>query len=130
MRKMKFAVPLYEVDVTLVQVQGTEDADGVKECCEEIGLLAEDTKAVLDFVKEDKCDGADTFRNFEKGQMLVIFYRMTDERVKRNRYGHEKRHVEDRILQWCGVDDIEAAAYLAGFLSEYFDDFCFGGGHE
>ena len=125
MRKMKFAVPLYDIDVTLVQVESPNDADNVKVCCEEIGLSSEDMDATLDFVKQDKCDGGDVWRNFDKGQMLVIFYRMTDGRVKRNRYGHEKRHVEDRILQWCGVDDIEAAAYLAGFLSEQFDDFYF-----
>lgn len=32
---------------------------------------------------------------------------------------HEKRHIEDRILQHCGIDDIEAAAYLAGYLSKF-----------
>ena len=125
MKKLKFAVPLYEVNITLVQVEGAEDADAVRECCEDIGLLAEDTNTVVNIVKSDKHDGADTFRNFDKGQMLVIFYLMSNGRVKKNRYGHEKRHVEDRILQWCGVDDIEAAAYLAGFLSEHFDDFYF-----
>lgn len=125
MKKLKFDVPLYDINVTLVQVESPDDADEVKICCEGIGLSSEDTEATLEFVKQDKRDGGDTWRNFEKGQMLVIFYRMTDGRIKRNRYGHEKRHVEDRILQWCGVDDIEAAAYLAGFLSEQFDDLYF-----
>lgn len=125
MKKLKFAVPLYDINITLVQVESPDDADEVKVCCEEIELLPEDTTATLEFIRHDKCDGGDTWRNFDKGQMFVIFYRMTNGRVKRNRYGHEKRHVEDRILQWCGVDDIEAAAYLAGFLSEYFDDFFF-----
>lgn len=122
MKKMKFAVPLYDINVTLVQVESPDDADEVKVCCEEIELLPEDTTATLEFIRQDKCDGGDTWRNFDKGQMFVIFYRMTNGRVKRNRYGHEKRHVEDRILQWCGVNDIEAAAYLAGFLSEQFND--------
>lgn len=125
MKKLKFAVPLYDVAVTLVQVEGVDDAKDVEECCNEIGLLADDTNAVLDFIRSDKTDGGDTWRNFDNGQMLVIFYRMTNGRTKRNRYGHEKRHVEDRILQWCGIDDIEAAAYLAGFLSEQFDDLYF-----
>ncbi len=125
MKKLKFAVPLYEINVTLIQVEGVEDVDDVKACCEDIELTAEDTEAVLDIIKQDKHGVADTFRNFEKGQMLVIFYRMTNGRTKINCYGHEKRHVEDRILQWCGVDDIEAAAYLAGFLSEQFNDFIF-----
>ncbi len=125
MKKLKFAVPLYEINVTIVQVESTEDTDEVKECCDEIGLPMDDTDAVLNIVRSDKHDGADTFRNFDRGQMLVIFYRMTNGKTKLNRYGHEKRHVEDRILQWCGVDDIEAAAYLAGFLSEQFYEMYF-----
>ena len=119
---MNFAVPLYDINVTLIQVESPDDADDVKACCEEIELPSEDITATLELIRQDKCNGGDTWRNFDKGLMLVIFYRMTDGRIKRNRYGHEKRHVEDRILQWCGVDDIEAAAYLAGFLSEQFND--------
>ena len=123
MKKQKIEVPLYDISVTLLQVEGVDDAEEAKIFCEEFGLSAEYTKSILDIIRSDKVNGGDTFRDFEKGRMLVIFYRMTDERTKRNRYGHEKRHVEDRILQWCGVDDIEAAAYLAGFLSEQFSDF-------
>ena len=123
MKMLRFSVPLYNIDVALIQVEGVSDAERVKECCEELGLTEGDTESVVDTVKSDKTDGGDTFRNFEMGRILVIFYRMTH--GKANIYGHEKRHVEDRILQWCGVDDMEAAAYLAGFLSEYFDDLRF-----
>lgn len=125
MKMLRFAVPIYNIDVALIQVEGVGDVDKVRDCCEELGLLAEDTAAVLDVVRADKHDGGDTFRNFELGKMLVIFYRMTSDKKKLNIYSHEKRHVEDRILQWCGVNDIESAAYLAGFLSEYFDDLRF-----
>lgn len=33
---------------------------------------------------------------------------------------HEKRHVEDRILSNCNINDKEASAYLAGYLADKF----------
>lgn len=33
---------------------------------------------------------------------------------------HEKRHVEDRILNNCNIKDKEASAYLAGYLADKF----------
>ena len=123
MKKQRFSIPLYDVEVTLVQVESPDDIEGVVACCNEAWLPQEDIEAVSEYITNDNHDGGDTFRNFDKGQMLVIFYRMTNGRTKRNIYGHEKRHVEDRVLQWCGVNDIEAAAYLAGFLTEQFADF-------
>lgn len=38
-------------------------------------------------------------------------------------YAHEKRHIEDRIMKWASVDDIESAGLLAGFLGTKFYEF-------
>lgn len=38
--------------------------------------------------------------------------------IKRD-YNHEKRHIEDRVLEYCGITDIEASAYLAGYISKF-----------
>ena len=123
MKMVRFSVPPYKVNVALIQVEGAADEERAKECCEEMGLGDKDTSAVLNAIKSGGHDYGDTFHDFMHRQILVVFYRMTSSRT--NAYGHEKRHVEDRILQWCGIDDMESAAYLAGFLSEYFDDLRF-----
>ena len=123
MQTLEFTVPLYEIDVTLVQVEKPDDWGDVEMLCDTFGLDEEMTKAVAEHVSNNHKNGGDTFRNFEKGKMLVIFYRMDSDKVRANRYSHEKRHIEDRILQWCGVDNIEASAYLAGFLGEQFYEF-------
>ena len=46
---------------------------------------------------------------------------MTDEEVMLYliKVNEKKRHVEDRILEHVGINDIEASAYLAGYLSQY-----------
>ena len=52
--------------------------------------------------------------------MLVVFYPMSSEDVQAEVYYHEKRHVEDRIMEWASVNDIESAGLLAGFLGTKF----------
>ena len=69
---------------------------------------------------ENECmNGGDTFRNLDMKSFLVIIYPCKDEETRRSVVGHEKRHVEDRLLQHCFVNDIEASGYLAGYLSRY-----------
>ena len=48
---------------------------------------------------------------------------MSSEKNRDNCYSHEKRHIEDRVLEWYSVNDIESAGLLAGFLGEKFADF-------
>ncbi len=63
-------------------------------------------------------DGGWTLRNNNRRQFAIIMTRYTNKNVHINVLLHEKRHVEDHILHMCGVDDNEAAAYLAGYLGE------------
>lgn len=58
MKKKTFTIPIYDFDVTLIEVEGEDDKEQVVE-------------------------------------------------------------VEDRLLEWVGVHDIEESAYLAGFLSKF-----------
>ena len=37
-------------------------------------------------------------------------------------YAHEKRHIEDRILDICNIKDEETAGYIAGYLAPYFEE--------
>lgn len=64
-------------------------------------------------------NGGSTFRNLDMKQFLVIIHPCKNEQTRRMVVNHEKRHIEDRILQHCAIDDIEAAAYLAGYLSKF-----------
>jgi hypothetical protein len=52
-------------------------------------------------------------------KILVAVFPCDDEVKRRNIVAHESRHVVDRILEWINVDDIEAAAYLQGYLAEF-----------
>ena len=123
MKTITFEVPLYKVDVTLVQIERKEDLDSVISLFEDNGIT--ETATVEDYIKRELHDGGDTWRNLEKRVMIVVFYPFSSPESRANIYEHEKRHLEDRILNYFGVEDIESAAILAGYLGEQFYHFTY-----
>ena len=111
---------MFYFDVTLLQVESKYDVKQVERACLNFDMEAEDVEAVIDKVERDCTDGGDTFRNFRFKKLLVIFYRMTSCKMRENIWSHEKRHIEDRILQFLSIDDVETAAIIAGYLGEQF----------
>ena len=111
---------MFYFDVTLLQVETKDDSKQVEKACKAFGMESDDIESVKDNVERDCEDGGDTFRNFRFKKMLVIFYRMSSIKMRENIWSHEKRHIEDRILQFLNIDDIETSAILAGYLGEQF----------
>jgi hypothetical protein len=104
--------------VTFVEVESKEDAEPVAQICKSVNATPEDAARIRNTIANDSVDGGETFRNFDLGQILCVIYRCTNERSRRNTINHEKRHIEDRTLEWMNVNDVESAAMLAGWLSE------------
>ena len=123
MIKQNFKIPLYYVDVTLIQVESPNDASLVESIMKSIKTDKEWINYTISGIKNDSTNGGDTYRNLDLKKILVIFYRMTNERERSNVYSHEKRHIEDRILEWASIHDIESAGLLAGYLGEKFYEF-------
>lgn len=123
MKMFSFKLPLYGLTVSLVQIEGKEDADTILPVLKNNKLAQDDIQQTLEEIRRGCFNGGDTYRNFEIERILVIFYLMKSERMRANIYSHEKRHIEDRVLEWAGVNDIEASAFLAGFLGEKFYEF-------
>lgn len=123
MIRYNFKIPLYYVDVTLIQVESEKDADSVETILKNIKTDKEWIDYTVGGIKRGCRNGGDTYRNEDLKRFVVIFYCMSNERNRSNCYSHEKRHIEDRVLEWNSVNDIESAGLLAGFLGEKFDDF-------
>ena len=118
MKTLKFKIPLYKVTVDLIQIEDKNDVEPVKAYFNENRI--EPIEEVLDNIAKDACDGGETYRLLSKRQMTVLFYQFSSDIEKANIYAHEKRHMEDRILEYFDVNDIESAAILAGYLGEKF----------
>jgi hypothetical protein len=121
MEKLDFQIPLYKVDITLVQVESKEDESAVAELLESINV--KDFEYTIDCIKRDVVNGGNTYRNLEHRRIVVVFYPMEDNMSRAEVYSHEKRHIEDRILEFYSVNDIESAGLLSGFLGERFYEF-------
>lgn len=120
MKTLKFNIPLYGVHVDLVQVETKDDKDGVIRSMRAIKCQQEFINEIGDAIERGYYNGGDTFRDMNLRKILVIFYRMEDEETRAEVYAHEKRHIEDRVMQWASVDDIESAGLLAGYLGRMF----------
>lgn len=121
MKKMEFKLPYYKVDVTLLQVECKEDENDVIESLTSVD--AEDPEYTLEGIRRGAVNGGDTYRDLNNKRILVLFYPMEDNIHRAEIYSHEKRHIEDRVLKFFGVNDIESAGLLAGFLGEKFYEF-------
>ena len=122
-KKMKFRIPMYDFTVTLVEVEGKEDKEAVLSIMRGLKCPQEYLDSSADYIERGCYNGGDTFYNFDLKAVCVVFYGFRSERSRQNVYSHEKRHIEDRIMQHNNVDDVESAGMLAGFLGERFYEF-------
>lgn len=112
----KFKIPLYNVYVTYVIIESSKDYNDLAKVVKSIRLDKEQSDRCLEIVKRDCVNGGDTIRQLNYRKIFCIIYRCTSDTIRKDIICHEKRHIEDRILEYFHVNDIESAGLLAGFL--------------
>ena len=119
MKKKSFNIPIYDFDVTWIEIESKDDKDKLLQEMSKMKCQKKDMDDVINGVVNGYLNGGSTFRNMDCKKFLVIIHPCENESMRRNIVNHEKRHIEDRLLKFVGVDDIEASAYLAGYLSKF-----------
>lgn len=122
MVKIDFKTPYYDYNVTLIQVESDKDADAVCKYLAKEKIEKEYIDEIREYITGGYRNGGETNWNSRTKRIIGLFYEFLSDTDRANIYSHEKRHIEDRILQHCKVEDIEASAYLAGYLGERFYD--------
>lgn len=120
MVRIDFKTPYYDYNITLIQVESDKDADAVCKFLLKEGINKDVVSDVKEQIQGDYVNGGETNWNARTKRVICVFYEYLNEVDRVNIYSHEKRHIEDRILQHCKVDDIEASAYFAGWLGTKF----------
>ena len=120
---MSFHVPIYNIDVKLVQLESTKDIEKLESLNKWIKFPPEEFTDIKECLKKGYVNGGDTWRNLNARKILIDFFPFTSKTIKTEVFYHEKRHLEDRILEHAEVHDIESAALLAGFLGVKFEKF-------
>lgn len=123
MKIFRFMIPLYKINVTMVQAVDKSEADEVCKVLKRNHIDKKFIEDIVDGVRRGGCNGGETFRDFRYKRMFVFFYPYDNNMARAEVYSHEKRHIEDRVLEYFGVNDIESAGLLAGFLGEQFYKF-------
>ena len=118
MKKKEFNIPLYHHKVIFLEIESKNDANLIGKELSKIKLTKEDVAQEIYNIQQGRYNGGITYRNFELKTFLVIIYTTTSKKQRLNIIGHEKRHIEDRLAENCNIQDIEALAYIAGFLTE------------
>lgn len=125
MKRYDFTIPIYDVDVTLLQVEKCNDSECRKVCSvlRSFGCPKESVDEEISQIREGSTNGGVTYRNMVGRKMLVLFQELTSVERLVEVYSHEKRHIEDRILEFFKVSDSESAALLSGYVSVEFYKF-------
>jgi hypothetical protein len=118
MIKKTIKVPLYDYKIILLEIESKEEKSSVLKICNHYNIDERVVEEISSNIENDCYNGGITCHNSSCRTIVVLLYRQTNEVVRRRVINHEKRHVEDFILQHLDIDDLEASAYLAGFLSE------------
>lgn len=124
MRTTQFEIPLYKVDILLVQAESLKETDTIISTLEDFGVKCDNSlREIKENLNDALVNGGVTFRYLIGKKIAVLFYMFDSPDEMINTYAHEKRHAEDRILDYFSVNDSESAAMLAGFLAEKFMEF-------
>lgn len=119
MKKTEFNIPIYDFEVTILEVESKDDKSEVNTILSSFIPNKESIDKVLGYIEDGSMNGGDTFRNMLYKKFIVVLYPFKDVETRREVINHEKRHIEDRLLDYCGIKDIEASAYLAGYISKF-----------
>lgn len=119
MKKTEFYIPIYDFDVTIIEVESKDDKSEVNNILSDLTSNKEIIDETLGYIEDGSMNRGDTFRNMLYRKFVVVLYPFKDIETRREVINHKKQHIEDRILEYCDISDIEASAYLAGYISKF-----------
>ena len=126
MRRVNFKVPIYDWNITVVTLYGPSDAEEFSAALKEIDADVHAAAETIEALKNGCKNGGDFWCDKGVRVGLIDVFPWTNKGNLYKTLNHEKRHLIDRILEHAGVHDIEAAAYLDGYVSaqifEHFEE--------
>lgn len=117
MKTKKFKIPLFEVEVIYIETESKQDASEVERLLKRYALDKNNISIIKENVELNRYNGGNHFFNALRKRSIIFLYRQTSETARRMTLGHERRHLEDRVLELTNINDIETAGLLSGYIS-------------
>jgi hypothetical protein len=118
MKYLKFNIDIYDWDIYYIEVERKKDSKAVIAKLRSIPASKELINEVRDDIKSGSKNGGHHLFNLVFRKSVILLYQTTNKKDRINIIFHEKRHVEDRLCKHLDIDDMEASAFLAGYIAE------------
>lgn len=111
-----YNIPIFDFTLNIIQLQGKETLSEIDEKLEDLDIKGDE----ICFINPNLVDGGHTLTNERKKTIVVFFHAFTSEEERIKIYGHEKRHIVDRLCLCLNIQDLESAALLSGYIEQIF----------
>lgn len=111
-----YNIPIFDFTLNLIQLQGQETLQEINEKLDDFDIKGEERI----FINPELVDGGHTLTNERQKTIVVFFHGFTSEEERIKTYGHEKRHIVDRLCLSLNIQDLESAALLSGYIEQIF----------
>lgn len=112
----RFKVPIYRWRVEVIDLKDYDDKELIMNKLRRYKFSEEDYEEISEKIDKGAYNGGTTYYNSSELLCIILLYKHKSIMEKVETLLHEGRHVTDEILKIHNIDDIEAAAYLQGFI--------------
>ena len=116
MKYHKFKIRIYDWDVYYIEAENSKDSKRINKKLIHIGVSKKIRKIHVNNIAGGAKDGGVHIYDVHKRQSTIIIYETTSHKEKMDILCHEKRHVEDRIIDHLSLGGTEAGAFIAGYI--------------
>ncbi len=118
MKYLHFKIPIYDWDVHYVEVEKNKDSYKVEDVFDKLGFFDKDIDKVLKNIKDRMTNTGMLYTCNNISSSVILIYTSSNKKERMSSILHEKRHLEDRIIERMGLEGKESAAYLAGYIGK------------
>ena len=118
MKYYKFKIKIYDWDIFYIEVESRKDEKVVEKKLKSLGLTKKLRKFATNEIKDGAKDGGECFNNAYKRWSIIVLYQSRNYKNKIEILSHEKRHVEDSIINQLNLECREARAHIAGYIAK------------
>jgi|SRR3990170_7197579 len=117
-KEVKFNIDIYDWDIQYIELKDYSHLKKLKKIMTEFHCDSKELNKVMIDLKAKATNVGVHFYDLNKRKTFILLYPCRTNEDKMDIICHEKRHAEDRILIHLGIDDIESAGFLAGFIAK------------